>query len=128
MTPTMCLAIALFFEARDQPYDGMLMVGEVIKERVESSRYPDDICSVVNQPDQFSYTTDGLSDNPFVYDTYYDRLAWEKVGQAVSELREGPTEFAIGATHYHAIYVDPYWNDSMTYLGKIGDHVFYAEE
>jgi len=31
------------------------------------------------------------------------------------------------ATHYHADYVDPYWNQSMVRLTKIGRHIFYTD-
>lgn len=44
-----CLAEAMYFEARDQGWRGMLAVGIVIKNRVASPRYPADICSVVRQ-------------------------------------------------------------------------------
>ena len=60
MTPMMCLAAAIFFEARDQPLDGMMGVADVVMNRVESDRWPDDVCSVVYQSRQFSFTHDGL--------------------------------------------------------------------
>jgi len=30
-----------------------------------------------------------------------------------------------GATHYHADYVDPAWNKSITLVTKVDDHIFY---
>jgi len=47
MTPMMCLAAAIFFEARDQPIDGQRAVADVVMNRVESNRWPDGICGVV---------------------------------------------------------------------------------
>jgi spore germination cell wall hydrolase CwlJ-like protein len=44
-----CLAEAMYFEARDQGWRGMMAVGVVIKNRVADPRYPDNICSVVRQ-------------------------------------------------------------------------------
>ena len=35
-----CLAEAMYFEARDQGWRGMLAVGTVIQNRVRNSRYP----------------------------------------------------------------------------------------
>jgi spore germination cell wall hydrolase CwlJ-like protein len=32
-----------------------------------------------------------------------------------------------GVTHYHAVYIQPYWKDYSTKVTMIGDHVFYAE-
>jgi len=30
-----------------------------------------------------------------------------------------------GATHYHADYVDPAWNKTITLVTKVDDHIFY---
>ena len=65
-----CLAEAMYFEARNQGWKGMLAVGVVIQNRVKDPRYPSDICSVVRQGKywqghpvkhkcQFSYYCDG---------------------------------------------------------------------
>ena len=62
MTGLACLVTAIFFEARDQPLMGQYAVAEVVMNRVASVKYPDDICSVVFQRKQFSFTHDGLSD------------------------------------------------------------------
>ena len=59
-----CLAIAMYYEARNQPIDGQLAVAQVIMNRVESPRYPDTVCEVVWQPKQFSFTHDGLPERP----------------------------------------------------------------
>ena len=43
-----CLAEALYFEARGEPIQGQLAVGEVVLNRVEDPRYPNSICKVIN--------------------------------------------------------------------------------
>ena len=45
-----CLANAVYFESRGEPLDGQLAVAQAILNRVESGRYADSICGVVNQP------------------------------------------------------------------------------
>ena len=61
-----CLAEALYFEARGEPIQGQLAVGEVVLNRVEDPRYPNSICKVINQGTgrrfacQFTYTCDCL--------------------------------------------------------------------
>jgi hypothetical protein len=30
------------------------------------------------------------------------------------------------ATHYHTVWVSPYWQASLTPVGRIGNHLFYA--
>ena len=52
----LCLALNMFFEARDQDFEGMMMVADVTIERVEDKRFPDSICGVVWQRKQFSWT------------------------------------------------------------------------
>ena len=64
MIAATCLAALIFFEARGESLEGQIAVGEVAINRVESPRWPNDICAVVMQKKQFSYTHDGLSDNP----------------------------------------------------------------
>jgi spore germination cell wall hydrolase CwlJ-like protein len=32
-----------------------------------------------------------------------------------------------GATHYHAVSIDPYWADGMHYITTIGHHRFYTD-
>jgi len=123
-TAAVCLATALFFEARSEGVDGMEAVASVIVNRVEHSSYPDTVCGVVNQHKQFSYTHDGLSDDPLVYDTYHDALAWELVKEVATEvLDSGPINPHI--VMYHATYVTPYWASSYEVSGMVGSHIFY---
>jgi len=35
------------------------------------------------------------------------------------------TNYTKGADHYHADYVNPYWNKKMKKTTKIGQHIFY---
>ena len=62
-----CLIAVIFFESRDQPIEGQFAVGDVVMNRVESTRFPNNICDVVYQKKQFSFTHDGMSDNPLKY-------------------------------------------------------------
>ena len=65
-----CLAEAVYFEARSEPFVAQLAVANVILTRVDSHRFPDNICDVVHQAKkwkgkpirnkcQFSYWCDG---------------------------------------------------------------------
>ena len=124
MTPLTCMALALYFEARSEPVDAQLAVAEVILNRVGDSRFPDDVCGVVWQPKQFSWTHDGLSDTP------KNREVWHEIKDLSADVLAAPDEFLFGhgADHYHATYVDPYWADHLTPVGKYGTHVFYKWE
>jgi spore germination cell wall hydrolase CwlJ-like protein len=122
----MCLALNMFFEARNEPMSGQQMVAEVTLNRVASSAYPDNVCDVVWQRKQFSWTHDGIHDDPTRM-SYLDRLAWANIKKAAVIILSSPEDYTpqTGATHYHAEYVKPYWASSMKYLGKVGSHLFY---
>ena len=130
-----CLAEAVYYEARDQGWVGMLAVGIVVQNRVRSSRYPDDICSVVHQGRywkgnpvrhkcQFSYFCDGKPERPT------ERKPWAAALNISSLLLSNSIE-VVGledATHYHTTNVQPRWSKSLTFRRVIGDHVFYTEK
>lgn len=121
MTPLMCLSVAIYFEARGEPIDGQKAVAEVVMNRVEDGRYPDTICGVVFQKNQFSFTEDGKPDRLPKKPTRASKRA-KKVAQ---EVLEGDT-IGITSTHYHTVSVSPYWKGYFDLDGKIGNHIFYT--
>ena len=117
----MCLALALYFEARSEPIIGQLAVAQVILNRVAASQWPDTICKVVWQPYQFSWTHDGKSDIP------KEKAAWKR-SQMLTELVMTTSiyDFSEGSKWYHTIQIDPYWNAKLTPQITIGNHIFYT--
>lgn len=123
-----CLTEALYFEARGESVRGMFAVGEVILNRVDSSAYPDTLCSVINQGTgrkfacQFTYTCDGLAE------TVSEPRAWEQVGKVARLLIDGaPRELTSGATHYHTKAVNPSWASRFPRTASIDSHYFYRQ-
>ena len=128
-----CLALNIYHEARNQPLVGKLAVAQVTMNRVEHDNFPDNVCSVVmqgfytnNHPIknkcQFSWWCDGKSDKP------KDKQAWQQAQYLAYQLLDGlfvGIDLVEGATHYHAIYVKPYWIKKKTMVRKIADHIFY---
>ena len=49
-----CMARAMYFESIQSSRDGLVAVGSVVMNRVESDAYPDSVCGVVAQPGQFA--------------------------------------------------------------------------
>lgn len=121
-----CLAEALYFEARGESVKGQFAVGEVIMNRVRSSRFPDSICAVVNQGTgrryacQFSFTCDG---RPEVID---DAEAYGRAGK-IAALLLGGAKSAVtdGATYFHTVHVNPTWSGKFSQTVQIGAHLFY---
>lgn len=117
-----CLAINIYWEARNQNVSGQLAVAQVTMNRVNDSRYPDNVCEVVYDYKQFSWYWDGKPDRP------KNKKAWEKAMMVASAVLDGSGHTELqGVTHYHAVYIQPYWQSHMTMITMIGDHVFYVE-
>ena len=58
-----CLIQNGYHEARGESLLGIVAVTEVVLNRVDDNRWPDTVCEVVWQKNQFSWTTDGISDD-----------------------------------------------------------------
>ncbi|MEM9032339.1 MAG: cell wall hydrolase [Pseudomonadota bacterium] len=125
-----CLTEALYFEARGEAIKGIFAVGEVILNRVDSSSYPSDVCSVIYQGTgeryrcQFTYACDGRKE------IVNEPRAWDKVGKIATLLLDGkaPRTLTEGATHYHTKAVSPRWSRVFTKTATIGYHYFYRQE
>jgi hypothetical protein len=122
-----CLANAVYFEARDQPYKGQVAVAQVVMNRVFSGFYPEDVCGVIYQNAdhhlacQFTFACDGKRK------VINERGAWARANRIAKETLAGKLyEPAVGtATHYHALYVHPNWVREMHKLVRFGIHSFY---
>lgn len=115
-----CLATNIYFEARDQSIDGQQAVANVTLNRVAHKRWPSTICEVVWQRRQFSWTHDGKSDRP------REKQAWKLARFIALDTLSGDSEdVSNGALHYHADYVNPFWNRNKTKSAEIEKHIFY---
>ena len=54
MSAEECLARAMYFESNRSSEEGMLAVGTVVMNRLESGRYPKSVCGIVGQKNQFA--------------------------------------------------------------------------
>ena len=108
-----CLAEAIFHEARAEPLVGQLAVAQVVLNRVRRLEFPNTICTVVYQPNQFSWTRHHLKHK---LPTYYTALANNIVQHGVA------LEY-FNATHFHNRTVKPNWRLKRT--KRIHNHIFY---
>lgn len=111
-----CLAKNIYFEARGEPRKGQLAVAHVTLNRTKSDHYPNDVCSVVYQKKQFSWT----ADKPKVRN-------WEVYANlkqvAYSVLQGETSDPTRGALNFHNASVNPGWKKKVRV--KIGGHIFY---
>lgn len=111
----LCLALTLYHEgAKDEPLDGLFAIAQTVLNR--AGRQPERVCAEVQKYKQFSWT---LQPPPVV-----DGQPW-RTAQQVAHLAFHMQDYTGGATHYHALYVKPYWRSDMEPLGQWGSHIFY---
>lgn len=122
-----CLADAIYFEARGEPWKGQVAVAQVVLNRVKNPSYPNSICGVVYQNKwkrnrcQFSFACDGIRDR------ISNHRLWRQAQKIAREVTAGKHWIKeVGAsTHYHATYVRPRWARTMIRKERIGRHIFY---
>lgn len=122
-----CMALNLYHEARGEDPVGIIAVGKVVINRVNSKQFPNTICKVVKQGGQkrryrcqFSWWCDGRSDKA------RDKEAWQRmVYYASLVLNEDLGDPSGGSLFYHTVSIEPYWASSKTRVVTLGSHVFY---
>ena len=131
-----CLAKNIYFEAGIESDAGKVAVANVVFNRVDSSRYPDTICGVVQQGPvtstgmpkrnscQFSWWCDGKADVP------YEGDVWERSQSIALRMYQDYNDGILlditeGSMYYHATYVNPRWARSMNKTAEIDTHIFY---
>ena len=142
-----CLAINSYWEARGESLEEKLAIAQVVMNRVENNRYPDDVCSVITQgPKRESWKTQKNPSMPHSERKYFPVLnrcqfSWFCDGRtdSISNLRgwedsvisaylvyTGYGEDKVnGATHYYAHKkVTPRWADAMVVTAKLRGHTY----
>ncbi len=122
-----CLALNIYFEARNDTLEGKRAVGHVVMNRVRDAAFPGSVCQVVRDGGeavrggcQFSWWCDGRSDKPV------NHLAWRESREiAWDVLRGASRDPTSGALWYHADYVTPAWSAGLARGPHIGRHIFY---
>lgn len=111
-------AQTLLLEALGEGYEGMVAVGEVIRNREKLFlKGPKEVCLM---PKQFSAWDDTAHAEEFLkkYRGYYfiALTAW---------LESEKSAFTKGATDYHTVSIHPYWADAYHVATRIKHHIFY---
>ena len=122
-----CIALNVYHEARSEPMAGQYAVAHVVLNRVAHKSFPDDACKVVYQgynkgkhKCQFSWYCDGKTDKP------HEKTHWLYAQVVAHNVVHGfHKDNTDGATHYHANYVNPWWNKHYEQTVTHGSHIFY---
>ena len=113
-----CGAQNIYHESRGESNLGQIAVAHVVRNRVESPKYPNTVCEVVWQPKQFSWTHDGRSDEP------KDRKAFVKAVwlHLIANMKNDITDSALN--YYAHKKVTPSWASEKEVVALIGNHTF----
>jgi len=120
-----CLTRNIYYEAGHESFEGKVAVAQVTLNRVESGKFPNDICKVVYQKDnalglcQFSWYCNGDIKKPKNNAAYKES---EIVARQVL-LEEFRLPSLKHALYFHGTYINPGWKREK--VATIGNHVFY---
>jgi spore germination cell wall hydrolase CwlJ-like protein len=125
-----CLAQNIYYEAGYEPFEGKVAVAQVTLNRMESGKFPDDVCGVIFQKSviydkvicQFSWYCENAGVRKPVNPAAYQ----ESMAVAKKVLLEGfRLDGLKNALYYHADYVSPRWGKEK--IATIGRHIFYSD-
>ena len=125
-----CMAQNIYWEAASEPAEGKLAVAQIVMNRMESGKYPNDPCQVIFQKNvfyekvvcQFSWYCESTHKTKAIHKPLYE----ESMEAAKMVLMEGFRLPGLqDALYYHADYVNPQWNKVK--VAKIGRHIFYKD-
>lgn len=121
-----CLALNVFKEARGEPIAGQHAVALVTLNRVSLHGLRKDVCDIVFESKQFSWTITDSNSGVLHKNKIPDQnsVEWKRAKQSAMEALY-MKDFTCGATHYHAVQSRPVWRQKMEYVGQWGSHYFY---
>ncbi len=123
-----CLSKNIYYEAGGEPFEGKVAVAQVTLNRVNSGKFPNDICKTIYQKNivyekvicQFSWACDRDTGARPPNNASYK----ESVEVAKKVLLEDFRLPALkDAMYFHGDYINPGWKREK--VAKIGRHIFY---
>lgn len=125
----LCMREVLWYESRSDNEAGKRAVASVVLNRVESKRFPDGICAVVQQRMQFSYRN-ALKNRKQILEPkpkVAELQKYELVQQIAWEVASGNFKRTLpkDVLWYHVHRVNPIWNSKMKRVTVAGSkHIF----
>jgi spore germination cell wall hydrolase CwlJ-like protein len=122
-------ALCIFAEARSEPYEGQVAVGNVIRTRMKKKYFSDGtVVDTVTRPYQFSWMNSNDRQRTRCLRVDDADPAWK---QAVKAWEDSALLDVVGdAVLYHAEEVHPWWAkaEGIAYVKRIGRHLFFRSE
>lgn len=119
----LCLAIAVFREARGEPLKAQYMVAEVIDNRTKHPSFPSNYCDVIKQKNQFSFYKSSKDLKP----PKYELEAWEQSKQVAKNFSKNKTNYTKNAIFFNRSNLGVRYKVTTTNGRpcKVGNHIFY---
>ena len=117
-TPQECMERAMYFESNRSSRDGMIAVGTVVMNRVESPRFPKTVCGVVGQRGQFA---------PGVMSRRMNPRSLPLVREAATSVLQGERHPLVGKALFFHTAGRRYPYDNMHYVLVTGGNAFYEK-
>ena len=113
-----CMERAMFFESNRSSRDGLIAVGSVVMNRVASDAYPDTVCGVVGQKNQFA---PGILTKPMT------ASGLPRVQEAAQAVLRGERHPMIGNAMFFHVASARFGYDNMHYVVTAGGNAFYEK-
>lgn len=134
-TSLLCLALAVFQEARGEPEVGQIAVAQVVLNRAAIRNKT--TCDVLVEPGQFSWNhkkymkkvrSGGKTTHvPILSSLPESKKGWKQSVTAAKKAINSGNSMG-GIEFFHATYVHPDWRNRLLKIATIGNHVFYARK
>ncbi|MTH66196.1 cell wall hydrolase [Paracoccus shanxieyensis] len=113
-----CMERAMYFESNRSSRDGMVAVGSVVMNRVQSGQYPRSVCGVVGQKNQFA---------PGVMRKKMNDRSVPMVREAARSVMRGERHPLIGNAMFFHVASARFPYDNMHYVLTTGGNAFYEK-
>jgi spore germination cell wall hydrolase CwlJ-like protein len=117
----LCLTKNVYYEARGECLKCRYAAARVVINRVEDNRWADNVCEVVYQRVQFSWTAD-------VHRIVNDPVAWESSKGIALDVLENNAFSHFKALYFHNIEVFPDWASRTKFYKQKDNHIFYTDK
>ena len=113
-----CMERAMYFESNRSSREGMIAVGSVVMNRVHSEKFPNSVCAVIGQKNQFA---------PGVMTKKMDLRTAPKVQEAARSVLRGERHPQIGNAQFFHAAGHRFSYDNMHYVLTAGGNAFYEK-
>lgn len=119
-----CMVSNLWHESRSEDLVGNVLVAQTVMNRVKHRDYPSTPCRVIYQPNQFSWTSDGISDD-VVPMTKSDIKRLQDIIYVAGAALDGSFDYIHRSLDYYAHdKVTPCWATAFDGAYVYGNHTW----